>query len=125
MDYLLAEAELRSNGKITFPQGFISPKAGGALRSAGFAPGEVNGEKVELILSDHLVRTGNPACEYLTAVSETKLYVILLNSSGETITPSIQVDGQDPVYKKQWKMISEPVELNAYGIKTIEMMTDK
>jgi hypothetical protein len=121
MDYLLAEAALRSKGAITFPQGFISPKAGGATRSPGFAPGEVNGEKAELVLSDHLVRTDNPACEYLTAVSENKLFVILMNSSNQAIAPTIEIDGQDPVYKKHWEMVPEQIELEAYGIKVMEI----
>ena len=45
-DYLLAEAELRSNGKISFPRGFMTPKVG-THRTAGFASGIVDGKKAK------------------------------------------------------------------------------
>ena len=38
-DYLMAEAELRSSGRIGFPKGFITPKVGPA-QDIRFRPGE-------------------------------------------------------------------------------------
>ncbi|MBS1601131.1 MAG: glycerophosphoryl diester phosphodiesterase, partial [Bacteroidetes bacterium] len=47
-DYLLAEAELRSGGRIHFPRGFMTPKVG-PHESVGFAPGVVNGVAARLV----------------------------------------------------------------------------
>jgi hypothetical protein len=119
MDYLVAEAEMRSRGKIAFPRGFITPKVG-PHQSLGFAPGKIEGKEAGLILSGNLVKVDNPLCEYLTAVSETTLYVIALNSSNQTITASVRVDGKDTVYGKRWKKDSEKIKLESYGIKIMK-----
>lgn len=83
-DYLLAEAELRSGGKITFPRGFVTPKVG-PHQTVGFAPGTVFGEKVNLLVREGLAVPSDPNVEYLLAQSTDgrRLYVILLNNRAQ------------------------------------------
>jgi hypothetical protein len=119
MDYLVSEAELRSGNNISFPRGFISTKAGGPSQSLGFAPGKIYGKEANLILSDRLLSVDNPLCEYLTAVSDHTLYIIAMNSSNQTITASISVNGQDPLSGRKWQKDRESISLKPYGIKII------
>ena len=48
-DYLLAELELRSDGAVSFPAGFITPKVG-PHRTFAFADGSVQGERASLVM---------------------------------------------------------------------------
>ncbi|WP_338872620.1 glycerophosphoryl diester phosphodiesterase [Spirosoma sp. SC4-14] len=83
-DYLLAEADLRSNGRVTFPRGFVTPKVG-PHQTYGFEPGTVNGEKVNLVINENLVQLNNPSIDYILArtVEGGKLFVILLNNRAQ------------------------------------------
>jgi len=83
-DYLLAEAELRSEGRVSFPRGFMTAKVG-PQKPTGFAPGLIDGQPVELILRKDLVKTNNPNIDYLTAQSKDMktLYVIFLNDQAK------------------------------------------
>lgn len=81
-DYLMAEAELRSSGKICFPRGFVTPKVG-PQQVYGFRPGEIYGVEADMILRKGLVGHENPDIDVLTGLSvdHKSLFVILLNSS--------------------------------------------
>jgi hypothetical protein len=83
-DYLLAEAELRSNGRVTFPRGFVTPKVG-PHQTYGFEPGTVNGEKANLVIDEKLVQLNNPSIDHILArsVQGDKLFVILLNNRAQ------------------------------------------
>lgn len=93
VDYLLCEAECRSDGQITFPRGFVTPKVG-PQRITGFAPGHIFGYEANLILRPGLVRTGCPDIDCLTALSSDKnrLYVILLGSSAHKNHGQIEIN---------------------------------
>jgi hypothetical protein len=90
VDYLLAEAELRTGGAIAFPRGFFTPKVG-PHASFGFAPGTVFGESACLDWGD--VETGSPALDYLLAraVDGRKRFVVLLNNSAHPVTAQIRI----------------------------------
>lgn len=92
-DYLMAEAELRSGGMVSFPKGFITPKVG-PHRCYGFAPGRIYGSEAELILIQGLLYVDNPYFEYITAIDrkERTLYVILMNNDDEARTCRIAVE---------------------------------
>ncbi len=93
MDYLISEAELRSDGQISFPGGFATPKVG-PHRTFGFAPGRIFGEQAVLIMRQGLVSVDNPCIEYLLADNreERTLSIILMNSIGEPQEFSLTVD---------------------------------
>ena len=44
VDYLIAEAGLRSDSNISFPYGYMTPKVGPHV-TYGFAPGNIYGKK--------------------------------------------------------------------------------
>ena len=121
MDYLVAEAEMRSNGAITaFPRGFVTAKVG-PHKALGFEPGKINGDEAWLVISPGLVTVNNPLCEILTAVSSNKLYVIAMNSSNEKTSTTITVNGKDPKFNKTWNKSLGTVEIDPYGIKILEI----
>ncbi len=92
-DYLLAELELRSNGAISFPAGFITPKVG-PHRTYAFAPGTIDGETAELVMLPGRIACSNPDVEYLTARSADSLYIMLLNDINEPQNARIDIDGK-------------------------------
>lgn len=102
VDYLLCEAECRSEGLIAFPRGFVTPKVG-PQRITGFAPGHIGKHEANLILRPELVRTGCPDLDCLTALSTDgrRLYVVLLGSSAHENRGRITLD----VTKLGWRGI--------------------
>lgn len=117
MDYLVAEAELRSKGDIVFPRGFITPKVG-PHKSLGFCEGSINNKKVSLCISKQLVKISNPLCEWLTAVGGDTLFVVLLNSSKNNITVPIGINGK--VKDKIFQSETQNIQIEPFGIKILE-----
>ncbi len=93
-DYLMAEAELRSNGQVKFPRGFVTPKVG-PHQTYGFAPGTINGQKAQLIIDENLVKVDHPAIDYILATTEKKdkIFVILLNNRAQATDFNISIKG--------------------------------
>ena len=92
-DYLMAEAELRSEGEVLFPRGFVAPKVG-PHQTYGFVPGKIYGEEASLIMPDGLVSINEPNIEYITALSSDrkKLFLVLLNDINKPITSMLSLD---------------------------------
>lgn len=92
-DYLIAEAHLRSEGKVSFPAGFMTPKVG-PHRTYGFAPGKVFGHPAELIFRQGMIDCDNPDIEWITALSEDEsmLFLLALNQSPEAGTGKLSLD---------------------------------
>lgn len=92
-DYLLSEATLRSNGQLSFPRGFITPKVG-PHQTYGFAPGTVLGQPAELLLKAGLLQLDNSRIDHFAAINrqQKKLYLVLLNNAvkEETVKGVIQ-----------------------------------
>ena len=55
MDYLMSEAEMRSNGAVSFPRGFITPKVG-PHQTIGFESGLTYGKKANLVLIPNMIK---------------------------------------------------------------------
>jgi hypothetical protein len=138
-DYLLAEAETRSGGRISFPAGFMTPKVG-PHRAFGFAPGDFFGRPVDLILRSGLVKADSPQIESiatidragkalclallsmdpqsraarisvdLSAIGQTQLRSVALRSADGTV---IELDPRD----REWK-----IEFNPYGLAALELL---
>ena len=106
-DYLLAETELRSNGAISFPRGFFTPKVG-PHASFGFAPGKIFDEPAYLSWGE--LTTAAPAVDYVLARSpdERKLFVALLNNSARAATAEVRADavGLTSGRAKAWSRIT-------------------
>jgi hypothetical protein len=92
-DYLLAEAELRSNGNIVFPRGFITPKVG-PHQSYGFEAGRIFGEKAYLKMVPDAVSVSNASIEYVVSSSEEgdKIWITLLNQENESQSGDLKID---------------------------------
>lgn len=110
VDYLLCEAECRSDGLIAFPRGFVTPKVG-PQRITGFAPGRIGDDEANLILRPGLIRTGCPDLDCLTALSTDgrRLYVVLLGSSAHENRGRITLN----VSKLGWQGIGRTRALTA------------
>ncbi|AKD58066.1 glycoside hydrolase family protein [Spirosoma radiotolerans] len=91
-DYLMAEAELRSGGKIVFPRGFVTPKVG-PHQTYGFGAGTIYGQPASLLIQEGLVQSGSPVIDYILARSadQKKLYVILLNNRAQATKTTVKL----------------------------------
>lgn len=139
-DYLLAEAELRSAGKVTFPRGFITPKVG-PHQSYGFAAGTIYGNKALLLLKEGMLQPGSPYLDHYAAIDSTnrKLFLILLNDDDEVLHTTVQIDynkvlDKTTIQPKTANAINAggkrtvltntnnwPLDIPAYGIQVIEI----
>jgi hypothetical protein len=92
-DYLMAEAELRSAGKISFPRGFVTPKVG-PHQTYGFSPGNIFGEAASLIIREGLLRIPDPNAEFITAHSTSgkRIFIVVMNAGNERLKSSLGVD---------------------------------
>lgn len=141
-DYLMAEVDLRSGGRISFPRGFITPKVG-PHQSYGFAPGKVYGQSASLTLIAGLLKTESAALDHVIAVDEVqkKCFLILLNNSVKGLQTKVRIDTEKlpgivgTAIKKASFIASDgkkvaPAEtgkwmnvaLDPYGLKVIEIL---
>ncbi|WP_298713343.1 glycerophosphoryl diester phosphodiesterase [Chitinophaga sp.] len=125
-DYLLAEAEMRSGGKVVFPRGFITPKVG-PHQSYGFAPGKVNGKPANLMLRQGLIQCDNPYLDYYCALSTNgkQLFLILLNNDDQPMSTTAKVDFSRLTDKPVAAKNSYPVQIAPYGIQVVEISLRK
>ncbi|MNQ83892.1 hypothetical protein D3C85_989950 [compost metagenome] len=141
MDYLLSETNLRSQGQISFPRGFITPKVG-PHQTYGFAPGKVYGTTASLILKEGLVKVESPYIEYVTALStdQRKCFVVLMNNSEHELKTQVflnpgKIPGFPGAVSKELAVIvadgkrtvlnsnsnSQNIELAPFGLKVLEV----
>jgi hypothetical protein len=92
-DYLMAEAELRSGGKVVFPRGFVTPKVG-PHQTYGFSAGTVYGQPASLLIQDGLVQPDSPAIDYILARSadQKKLFIVLLNNRAQATKTTVKLN---------------------------------
>ncbi len=129
MDYIVAEAEVRSNGAISFPRGFITPKVGPHL-SLGFAAGKIDGNACNLILRDDLVVTDNPNINYITALGTDgkTLYVVLMNDQTKENTFNVKIGFKEIAWgsaefegKSVKELLTTTQTLAPFGIKILKL----
>ncbi len=120
MDYLMAEAEMRSNNVISFPRGFITPKVG-PHQTIGFESGLIYGKKATLVLIPNLIRTNNPLCDYLTVVSGSTLYILAMNSCSESIDVEIAANNVNNNFNQDWKKEFGKINIEPYGLKILSV----
>lgn len=113
-DYLLAELELRSDGAVSFPAGFITPKVG-PHRTFAFADGSVQGERASLVMLPGKTAVDNPNVETLLARNDSTLFVMLLNDLGTTQAATVDIAGHG----------SNSITLAPYGLEIIKVPSEK
>jgi hypothetical protein len=134
----MAESELRSEGKIKFERGFVTPKVG-PHQTYGFSPGRIFDENAELIIRDDLITVSDPNAEHITALSSDgkKLFVILLNDLGEPLTTDISIQPEKLKGKSKINSIKSKITgtnlvtsgamripLKGYGIEVLEIILE-
>jgi hypothetical protein len=96
-DFLISDAFYRSDGKVDFPSVYAPGFAYLTSKVYGNKPGTVFGnEKVRLWLPAKALQTSNVAFNHLFGVSDNAFYVVLMNTSKNDETTTIQLN-QDKV----------------------------
>ena len=92
-DYLMAEAQLRSGGRIVFPRGFVTPKVG-PHQTYGFAPGKIAGSSATLLSRAGLVVQDDPDVEVITALATDKrrLFIVVMNDRKDDRATELRLD---------------------------------
>ncbi len=108
-DYLMAETELRSQGKISFPRGFFAPKVG-PQQISGFAPVRIYGDRARWILRKGLPTVDNANIDVLSLLSEDKerFYLIVLNNSAHRQSAMLKIDSVPSKWAETGVRISRP-----------------
>jgi len=93
MDYIISEALARSDGEISFPGGFVTPKVG-PNKPYGFEPGSIYGKTVDLWMQKGLITTSSSYIDYFSAIDdeEKTLYIVLLSEDNKRIKTTINID---------------------------------
>jgi hypothetical protein len=119
-DYLMAEVELRSNQKIVFPRGFITPKVG-PHQSYGFAPGKVFGTSANLRILPKGLTVSHPSIEHIVTESEDgkSLQIILLNQYHQKQDGVIDLDLEQAGFSSTVKSI-QVLDASGKAIKMFE-----
>lgn len=83
LDYLVSQAETRSNGTIRFPAMFVEAFANLGCRIYGHEPGTWKGDRVILWMPQRLLTVSNPQINYVSARSPEgdKLYLAFSSES--------------------------------------------
>ncbi|CAH0306033.1 MULTISPECIES: glycerophosphoryl diester phosphodiesterase [unclassified Pedobacter] len=92
-DYLMAELSLRSQGRIDFPSGFLTPKVG-PHKTFGFRQGKIFDKQGDLALMEKLVLLNNPNMDYVCAVNKQDkvFYLFVLNNDDEIQESTLKLD---------------------------------
>lgn len=92
-DYLMAELSLRSQGRIDFPSGFLTPKVG-PHKTFGFRQGKIFDKQGDLTLMEKLVSLNNPNMDYLCALNKQDkvFYLFVLNNDDEIQESILKLD---------------------------------
>jgi hypothetical protein len=133
-DYLMSEAQLRSDNNIVFPRGFVTPKVG-PHQTYGFEPGVIYGNRATLFIKQGFVTTDNPSIDCILAksIDKKKIFIILLNSSAHEVSFKYRInfrmlDGQKKIRSvrslNQKKIIKEnSFTIAPFGIQVLEATT--
>ena len=113
-DYLLAELELRSDGQILFPAGFITPKVG-PHRAFGFRSGKVYGQDARLVMIPGFVVSDNPNVEIIMAETDKEILLMLMNDLPVPQTAGIAVKAAG----------NHVVKLAPYGLEIVRIPNEK
>lgn len=107
-DYLMAEAELRSDGQVKFPRGFITPKVG-PHQTYGFAPGQIYGQEANLVIRDGVATTDKPVvdCLVFQGKNENQAFVVVLNDRAQSTDFTLKLDPEKWASGKKIKAIKK------------------
>ncbi|GLU55941.1 glycerophosphoryl diester phosphodiesterase [Dyadobacter frigoris] len=138
-DYLLSETELRSDGKVSFPRGFVTPKVG-PHQTYGFEAGSIYGEKANLVIREGFIQNDKPIVDYILAENGQKneAFIILLNDRSQPTSGKITLNSEKWIPGKKISKIrnlksnqtittsdnSIPYNIPGFGIEVIAVQFD-
>ena len=93
LDYLVTDAFVRSNGRITFPSQFIEGYAYMQAKIYGNMTGRFyDADDAVLWMPKALLNIDNPEVNYIAARGSNALYLALMNESFEPIKATVQIN---------------------------------
>ncbi|WP_207234222.1 glycerophosphoryl diester phosphodiesterase [Pseudobacter ginsenosidimutans] len=115
-DYLLSEVRMRSNGKVEFPRGFITPKVG-PHQTYGFADGKIYGSNASLLLKEGMLTIADPYTDYFTAIDTKgkKLFLLVMNNDDEARKVNIALDPAKVIKGKKIKLVKTIVQSDKHA----------
>ncbi|MGI8637165.1 MAG: glycerophosphoryl diester phosphodiesterase, partial [Segetibacter sp.] len=132
-DYLMAEAEMRSDRNIVFPRGFVTPKVG-PHQTYGFQAGKIFGESATLQSTENFLTCDEPQVDYIVAKSEKGNHslIVFLNNQSQPVNAKLTWGEKSNPYKKitvrdeKGKILSTnnlasetSLALGSYGLKVL------
>ena len=102
---------MRSNGKVEFPRGFITPKVG-PHQTYGFADGKIYGANASLLLKEGMLTIADPYTDYFTAIDTKgkKLFLLVMNNDDEARKVNITLDPGKVINGKKIKLVKTIVQ---------------
>ncbi|WP_276485824.1 hypothetical protein [Paraflavitalea pollutisoli] len=98
LDYLITEAITRSNGKVQFPFGKQDGFVWFNNRAFGAGKGTVFGDQAaSLWMKRGLVTIDRPGFNYVTAISDDRFWILVMNEGAERQTADISLGVEVPV----------------------------
>ncbi|GAB3420502.1 hypothetical protein [Niabella aquatica] len=120
LDFLITEAVQRSNGTITFPYSRQNGFVWFSNRIYGTQQGNIGNKKVSLFLRKRLIQIDEPEINYLTAISDDSLYLVLLNESNNAIAANIKTNNSGGYIAAN--KISKQVPAKGIAIVTVPLL---
>ena len=107
-DYLFSEVALRSDGKVSFPRGFVTPKVG-PHQTYGFEAGNIYDNKGNLVIREGFVTGQLPVVDAVLAENTEKeeAYIILLNNRAQPSEGKFSLDAEKWATGKKVKSITK------------------
>ena len=107
-DYLMSEVDLRSNGKVSFPRGFVTPKVG-PHQTYGFDPGTVYGKKANLVIREEFAENDQPVIDCILAenIQTKEAYIIVLNNRAQPTEGNIALNPEKWAAGKKIRSIAK------------------
>ncbi|WP_207515633.1 hypothetical protein [Longitalea luteola] len=98
LDYVITEAIQRSNGKVHFPHGKQDGFVWFNNRIFGGGQGTVYDDSgVRLWMKKGLVTINTPQVNYVTAISDNRFWILLMNEADTTLQAAVQLGAAIPV----------------------------
>lgn len=121
VDYLMTEAEMRTNGKVRFTRGFCTPKVG-AHQVIGFEHGYINSFPVDFIIRKDLVQIDNPNVDYIATqtLDKKKLFIIVLNNQDKECDVKLTINLQT-IYSKNSSVETKYTTLQSFDVNIIDI----
>ncbi len=92
-DFLVSDAYMKSEGKVTFPSAYAPGYAFLTSKVYGHQPGEIFGNKdVRLWLPGGAIKSSTIALNHLFGRTGNDTYLVLMNSTSETVTADLYLN---------------------------------